>query len=103
MCLALNPWVMDINEPKDPKGCHPERSRRTSPTWVTCAAFERSLDYARDDIAMLWSDYLAVGGNWPERRSTLNKYPSTILRKSYAQGSSSDFNERLGRFILPTR
>src|SRR3954470_4313528 len=33
--------------------CHPERSRRTSPTCVTRSAFVRSLDCARDDIAKL--------------------------------------------------
>src|SRR5947199_10847307 len=51
------------------QSCHPERSRRTSPTWITYAAFERSLDYARDDIAMLGSGYPSVGGNWADRRA----------------------------------
>jgi len=35
-----------------PNRCHPERSRGTSPTWVTRPAGARSLGYARDDIAM---------------------------------------------------
>src|SRR5204863_2247839 len=34
-----------------PSDCHPERSRRTSPTRVIYSAIERSLDFARDDIA----------------------------------------------------
>src|SRR3954462_12278723 len=46
-------WVSgkDCWQTQHVKGCHPERSRRTSPTCVTCSAFARSLDFARDDIA----------------------------------------------------
>jgi hypothetical protein len=38
---------------KGPQRCHAERSRSASPTCVTSSAFGRSLDFARDDIAML--------------------------------------------------
>ena len=36
-----------------PKRCHAERSRSTPPTCVTYSASVRSLDVARDDIAIL--------------------------------------------------
>src|SRR4051812_34869514 len=46
---------------KHPKCCHPERSRRTSATWVTYSAFESSalhpvaIPFARDDRALVES------------------------------------------------
>ena len=43
----------EIYRAKAEKGCHPERSRRIPLARVTLSAFERSLDFARDDIAML--------------------------------------------------
>src|SRR6266576_5757398 len=56
--MSISPVIPNVltqsrSEPFKPR-CHPERSRRTSPTCVTCPAFVRSLDFARDDIAMLW-------------------------------------------------
>jgi hypothetical protein len=47
MCLA------QLLEGTAQKRCHPERERRISPTCVMCSALVRSLDCARDDMAML--------------------------------------------------
>jgi len=53
-------FMVRVQSELKPKGCHPERSRRTSLTWVTSSAFVRSalrpvaIPFARDDIAMLW-------------------------------------------------
>ena len=50
---------------KHSQRCHPERSRGTSPTWVTCSALARSLRFGRDDMAMLgvlaMAQYLRCG------------------------------------------
>jgi DNA-binding transcriptional LysR family regulator len=50
VAVAGVPLLPNISTAK--QRCHPERSRRISPTCVASSALVRSLDCARDDIAI---------------------------------------------------
>src|SRR5881392_3325191 len=81
----------DPQRTKHSRACHPVRSRRTSPTWVTFTAFGRSLDFARDDIAVLWVRPHDIAGDLHRIGHRVSKkcYRSSLIKVFASNGAKS--------------